>query len=80
MNDLNMESGEPIEVGKKVEHIKSKYGALQKEIEHDKEDKLTAVAGVVKTAELENYSDGNREHFCPVGVRFLDRMDPCLFR
>ena len=38
----------------KVEHIKSKYRVLQKEIEHDEsEDELTALAGAVKTAEFE---------------------------
>ena len=49
---VDLDSEEPIEVGKKlgckkwkqVGHIKSKYGVLQKENEHDKsKDELTAL-------------------------------------
>ena len=41
---------------------------MQEEIEHDEnEDKLTAVAGAVKTAEFEPHPDGDKDDFGSVG-------------
>jgi hypothetical protein len=88
LEDLLKEKMRDRKKRRKVEHVLSEYGMvdytefveeLQKVTERgDSEDEITAVAGVVKTAEFEPRPDGDEEDFGPVGLAFLERMDPFL--
>jgi hypothetical protein len=41
-------------------------------------DKSEGEAPVVRTAKFVPHSDDDRDDSVPVGVRFVERMDPCI--